>query len=112
SARWPARIRLRPGRHRVRRPAVRPFFFVFFFNDTATTEIYTLSLHDALPISTLHRHVDGASGATAVFGLVITRQYLHFRHRIHVGLDVRAAVGAGVGILHTVEREIDRRVAS
>src|SRR5690349_24424453 len=26
-----------------------PFFF-FFFNDTATTEIYTLSLHDALPI--------------------------------------------------------------
>ena len=26
------------------------FFFSFFFNDTATTEIYTLSLHDALPI--------------------------------------------------------------
>ena len=24
---------------------------IFFFNDTATTEIYTLSLHDALPIS-------------------------------------------------------------
>src|SRR5256885_12253873 len=30
---------------------VHAFFFVFFFNDTATTEIYTLSLHDALPIS-------------------------------------------------------------
>src|SRR3990170_9038548 len=28
----------------------RPFNFCFFFNDTATTEIYTLSLHDALPI--------------------------------------------------------------
>src|SRR5690348_17917125 len=27
------------------------FFLFFFFNDTATTEIYTLSLHDALPIS-------------------------------------------------------------
>src|SRR2546430_17609123 len=27
------------------------YFFFFFFNDTATTEIYTLSLHDALPIS-------------------------------------------------------------
>src|SRR5690242_21584013 len=26
------------------------FFYVFFFNDTATTAIYTLSLHDALPI--------------------------------------------------------------
>ena len=32
--------------------------FVFFFNDTATTEIYTLSLHDALPIS-----LDGAREA-------------------------------------------------
>src|SRR5258708_35660845 len=28
-----------------------PSFYLFFFNDTATTEIYTLSLHDALPIS-------------------------------------------------------------
>src|SRR2546427_8494147 len=28
----------------------RQIFFFFFFNDTATTEIYTLSLHDALPI--------------------------------------------------------------
>src|SRR3712207_7805018 len=26
-------------------------YYIFFFNDTATTEIYTLSLHDALPIS-------------------------------------------------------------
>src|SRR2546430_8450648 len=31
------------------------FFFFFFFNDTATTEIYTLSLHDALPISAAAR---------------------------------------------------------
>src|ERR1039458_10417109 len=31
------------------------FFFFFFFNDTATTEIYTLSLHDALPISSGRR---------------------------------------------------------
>src|SRR2546430_17707489 len=30
-------------------------FFFFFFNDTATTEISTLSLHDALPISQLWR---------------------------------------------------------
>src|SRR5260221_7998034 len=40
------------------------FFFFFFFNDTATTEIYTLSLHDALPISdpqfTHREHVTGA----------------------------------------------------
>src|SRR5437588_3173527 len=29
----------------------------FFFNDTATTEIYTLSLHDALPISRINDHM-------------------------------------------------------
>src|SRR5687768_18161561 len=32
-------------------PFLSPRSFFFFFNDTATTEIYTLSLHDALPIS-------------------------------------------------------------
>src|SRR2546426_11763332 len=31
-------------------PCISASFFFFFFNDTATTEIYTLSLHDALPI--------------------------------------------------------------
>src|SRR5215217_7227756 len=36
------------------------FSFFFFFNDTATTEIYTLSLHDALPI---------CDGAVALFSL-------------------------------------------
>src|SRR2546422_8144389 len=34
-----------------------PFLF-FFFNDTATTEIYTLSLHDALPIYIAYRLTD------------------------------------------------------
>src|SRR5476649_3102440 len=32
------------------RPTSSRYLFFFFFNDTATTEIYTLSLHDALPI--------------------------------------------------------------
>src|SRR2546425_5202611 len=36
---------------------ISPFFF---FNDTATTEIYTLSLHDALPISTRRAYVDSS----------------------------------------------------
>src|SRR5260370_9605767 len=48
-----SQIRHRPSR-----------FFFFFFNDTATTEIYTLSLHDALPISTRDLGaVDAAPGA-------------------------------------------------
>src|SRR2546425_10448862 len=39
--------------------------FFFFFNDTATTEIYTLSLHDALPIS--HEPAgEGVAGAGGV----------------------------------------------
>src|SRR4029434_8114625 len=47
------------ARHRARRRATAPrrrsrahahLTLLFFFNDTATTEIYTLSLHDALPI--------------------------------------------------------------
>src|SRR5205807_10054527 len=48
------------------------FFIFFFFNDTATTEIYTLSLHDALPISLRRRghaavaaNVSGAGGLAA-----------------------------------------------
>src|SRR5476651_2871898 len=35
------------------------FLFFFFFNDTATTEIYTFSLHDALPISALEASMHG-----------------------------------------------------
>src|SRR2546426_8611126 len=40
-----------------------PSFIFFFFNDTATTEIYTLSLHDALPILQFHGDGDGQSVA-------------------------------------------------
>src|SRR5256885_7544843 len=39
--------------------------FFFFFNDTATTEIYTLSLHDALPILTVESSV-ADSGAVGI----------------------------------------------
>src|SRR3989339_2209444 len=35
--------------------------FFFFFNDTATTEIYTLSLHDVLPISSARRTLRGTT---------------------------------------------------
>src|SRR2546430_3719500 len=47
-------------------------FFFFFFNDTATTEIYTLSLHDALPIFRVRR--------------VLTGELLDQPHR-HLGRD-------------------------
>src|SRR5256885_13264904 len=57
--------------------------FFFFFNDTATTEIYTLSLHDALPISVAHRvraevhrrELHGGDGA----GVALARAREHVR---------------------------------
>src|SRR2546430_9885724 len=48
----------------------------FFFNDTATTEIYTLSLHDALPIL---RWLLLAAGGALVIAAVITRLGLRRR---------------------------------
>src|SRR2546422_11486449 len=47
-------------------------FSFFFFNDTATTEIYTLSLHDALPICQGHKFFRGASAheVSAYFELI------------------------------------------
>src|SRR2546422_5454373 len=63
-------------------------FFFFFFNDTATTEIYTLSLHDALPISPLDRD-------------------LH-RSGVYVQRPARADRGAG-GPFRRLARGTDRR---
>ena len=52
--------------------------FVFFFNDTATTEIYTLSLHDALPILMV-------SPAAAAY--LLTKE-LHWMMTVGAGLGV------------------------
>src|SRR3989442_1395914 len=48
--------------------------FFFFFNDTATTEIYTLSLHDALPISGPPRRHHVGPGAEGPVLLRLVRQ--------------------------------------
>src|SRR2546427_829407 len=44
---------LKKKKHHSISTSYQMYLFFFFFNDTATTEIYTLSLHDALPIYTL-----------------------------------------------------------
>src|SRR3712207_7987813 len=50
------------------------FSFFFFFNDTATTEIYTLSLHDALPISpyALPKSATGRGSFLTDLGRILT----------------------------------------
>src|SRR3712207_7834613 len=44
--------------------------FFFFFNDTATTEIYTLSLHDALPISRIEKQLGKYLESVKATGLI------------------------------------------
>src|SRR5262245_64549998 len=61
---------------------------IFFFNDTTNTAIYTLSLHDALPICSL-----SGDGKTAAFQKIHTRQQSH----IGVPLNLDASnIGARV----------------
>src|SRR2546430_11283340 len=75
---------------------------IFFFNDTATTEIYTLSLHDALPICMRRHHAGEVGGAARArddgfqaalgralrplgdeIGRAVRRQRLRFRSEEH-----------------------------
>src|ERR1022692_3690724 len=75
------------------------FCVFFFFNDTATTEIYTLSLHDALPICVsppieCERLPDGAWRA-AEKSLPSGIAQHHGRHSVQVGRTKRAALRRG-----------------
>src|SRR2546422_11621865 len=71
-------------------------YLFFFFNDTATTEIYTLSLHDALPISYVIRHkvlVEKLSVRRVARELGVSRNRVR-----------RYVEGARPGVRATVER--------
>src|SRR5215203_4581902 len=86
-------------------------FFFFFFNDTATTEIYTLSLHDALPISPNERlqqliHPWTSYAIVPLFalanaGIPVDRSFLAsaFTSPITLGIVVGYVVGKPVGIV-------------
>src|SRR2546427_3141135 len=69
-------------------------FFFFFFNDTATTEIYTLSLHDALPISFV-----GEFGPAAIagYGTGARLEYLLVPLVFGLGAPLVAIVGTSIG---------------
>src|SRR3712207_7793546 len=74
---------------------------IFFFNDTATTEIYTLSLHDALPICAVEPDA-AARSAQAQRGEVVERGAEPRRPQDGVDGLVRA-VGPGRSEEHTSE---------
>src|SRR2546428_7363858 len=64
-------------------------FFFFFFNDTATTEIYTLSLHDALPIYPAHGFLDIAAG--------LQQQMIEQPPQAHLGQKLPDEIGIKIG---------------
>src|SRR3712207_8090886 len=68
------------------------FVFFFFFNDTATTEIYTLSLHDALPICFGTCRAGGGFGSGGLAGLLL-EPFL-----AGAGLGYAAGILAGSGL--------------
>src|SRR2546429_2170298 len=97
-------------------------FFFFFFNDTATTEIYTLSLHDALPIyqAVVELERVGSGEADALDArhardMVDERGEIHPRavgHRSAVGIDVlteECDLGDALGreLPHLLEHRIE-----
>src|SRR2546430_12143317 len=68
----------------------RTFLFFFFFNDTATTEIYTLSLHDALPIfRELTESISRAPERIAGMFDAIAPRYDLLNHLLSAGIDRR-----------------------
>src|SRR6266850_5307196 len=70
--------------------SLKVFLLVFFFNDTATTEIYTLSLHDALPILSRRRRAERAREPAQ-----------HDRLVLGLAVDAEIAVG-GIGVVDQV----------
>src|SRR5256886_17659192 len=77
------------------------YHYLFFFNDTATTEIYTLSLHDALPICKVLRQ----RAAHVVVVKVVDD------HRPFDPCAVRDVIGSeDIGALEAPHRDLERRV--
>src|SRR6266702_6707855 len=91
------------------------FSFFFFFNDTATTEIYTLSLHDALPIGPQPHRVDGVPSVRAdldpespvgvvgslvnqAVGGLVRPQLVIVDLLVAIQLEQRIGAGSGLGV--------------
>src|SRR5258708_38049483 len=67
-----------------------PLCLVFFFNDTATTEIYTLSLHDALPICVVDLSIVKKVTGKRKIAFITTPKYTEFLEGFIRGMVVRS----------------------
>src|SRR5215204_6534111 len=84
--------------------------FVFFFNDTATTEIYTLSLHDALSIWRDIGHAEAVAIALSNLGIAAIERnafaeavpYVEEGFKLARGLGFRSQLAHAVGVCATV----------
>src|SRR2546430_11158196 len=93
------------------------YLFLFFFNDTATTEIYTLSLHDALPIlrrAALRQLVAGGPLAESVHIVLVTVVAAVVWNSQPVGLTLGwvGAVAAAAGLRSWWRLRATKRVLS
>src|SRR3712207_9178461 len=83
-------------------------YLVFFFNDTATTEIYTLSLHDALPILS-GRETRNAAVRNPRRTTMKVQPYLFFDGRCEEAIDFyKKALGAEVVYMMRFNESPDR----
>src|SRR5215204_7819058 len=99
----------------IRADHERRFFpFFFFFNDTATTEIYTLSLHDALPISSIPfftgyaveiGHLIDAAERVGIEGL----GQVDLERRVHRNQELEGLSRMSFVILQAVMKRLEER---
>src|SRR2546422_10762721 len=80
--------------------------FFFFFNDTAPTEISTLSLHDALPISARKAHLLRRLLGLAVVGRAPPRGQVRDQPLVHLALEPR--LGGAQTEVHSADRKSTR----
>src|SRR3712207_7249864 len=88
----------------------------FFFNDTATTEIYTLSLHDALPISALCvpikcRRIDGKDGEDIIGVIYIDSSVKNYTYSPDQ-LRLLTAIGLQAGLADRKSTRLNSRHAN
>src|SRR3712207_8444959 len=86
--------------------------YIFFFNDTATTEIYTLSLHDALPIFAGEAALDEVLLRRDPDGVRVLHEHRRDRRSPAQGLGVARQHAADLGLVEPAQDRKSTRLNS